>query len=119
MSILLIDCSKLFDENYFLVIKLLRVNKNFVIRFFFASSIKNHLNFQEFWDGYCNLLKNEGRGDTQNHPEIPQTSWGKIMEFLLLLQDLMETDKASHRYQEIIMKLPEEFCDRYNYLLQW
>ena len=74
---------------------------------------------QEFWKGYCKSLKQQGHGDTENHEEIVPEDLEKIHEFLALLQSIIETEKDTDRYWELVYKLPRQYRDIYHYHLQW
>ena len=74
---------------------------------------------QEFLVGYHKTIKNAGRGDTKNRSEIPLKSWDSLMELLFVLQELMEADKSSERFQELLGLLPTQFRQKWHYLLQW
>ena len=74
---------------------------------------------QEFLVGYHKTIKDAGRGDTKNRSEIPSKSWDFLMEHLFILQELMEADKSSERFQELLRLLPSQFYQKWHYLLQW
>ena len=65
-------------------------------------------------------LKQSGKGDTQHHKEIPESSVRKLNELLILLQKIMNCkQKGGTTYQELVSKLPKNFQDSYHRLLQW
>ena len=70
--------------------------------------------------GYLKKLKSAGKADTNHHEEIPAASEEKIMDLIRNLQTLLDLeDKATLEYQEAVDKLPEDFQDSYQHLLQY
>jgi hypothetical protein len=54
-----------------------------------------------------------------NNEEIPDKSLGEIFSFLALLQRIMEADKESENYGQLMRLLPPKFVDKYHYVIQW
>jgi hypothetical protein len=75
--------------------------------------------FQLVYRGLVKKLKSEGRGDTKNNKEIPDKSLDHLFTFLGLLQRILEADKESEIYAELMTQLPKKFVDKYHYLIQW
>ena len=63
-------------------------------------------------------MKALGRNDTEHNNKIPKESLIKIFQFLAFLLELMQTEKETDHYKNLVQKLPEDFRDEYHRLLQ-
>ena len=63
-------------------------------------------------------LQEEGHGSTRHHDEIDEESLDVIENNLVIVQELMGTDKRSPEYQELLKKLPTKYQNKYHYLAQ-
>ena len=67
-------------------------------------------------------MKSEGRGDVNSHPEIPEKSWDRISEFLVVCLEIMEIEetsgKGSPEYYKLVEKLPKEYHNKIYHLIQ-
>ena len=58
------------------------------------------------------------KNDTEHNSKIPKDSLIKIFPFLAFLLELMQTEKETDHYKNLVQKLPEDFRDEYHRLLQ-
>ena len=77
------------------------------------------ITFQEFYKGFCKNLKKEGLGDTENHNEISGEDFEKFIEFLILMNKIIESPKDTPGYWDLINELPTEYRNSYHKPLQW
>jgi hypothetical protein len=70
------------------------------------------------YKGLMKELKSAGRGDTTSNDEVAKAHIEKIFQLLAVLEKLMETDKTSEEYQDLLKKLPIKYIDCYHELIQ-
>ena len=73
--------------------------------------------FAQFYSGYVNTLKGEGRADTTHHPEIPATTQRAFHTLFGHLLHVLNA-RGCDEYEELLQRLPESCRKNYNDLLQ-
>lgn len=61
-------------------------------------------------------LKEEGLASTTHHDEIDIESQNQIQDHLVLILEIMKTDKRHPRYKELVRRLPLEYQNKYHYV---
>ena len=61
-------------------------------------------------------LKEEGLASTKHHDEIDIESQNEIQDLLVLILEIMKTDKRHPRYTELVKRLPSEYQMKYHYV---
>ena len=61
-------------------------------------------------------VKEAGRGETDYHPPIPETTIDAISRLAAAHQELLEAkvQKDQARYEAALLKIPEEYKDKYH-----
>ena len=61
-------------------------------------------------------LKEEGLASTTHHDEIDIESQNQIQDHLVLILEIMKTDKRHPRYKELVKRLPLGYQNKYHYV---
>lgn len=75
--------------------------------------------FDRFWKGLRKRLKQEGKADIAHNEVIADSQFERIYQLLGILTDIMELDEEDEGYETALLEIPEEYREKYHYLVMY